>query len=115
MKSSLIRAESRFDLTSPAYANIEFRLVTKLKGRVKAAYLFGSLATGRITPESDIDLLLVCETEERFVERPLRFGDLLDIFPEIDILVYTPHEFEKQMRLTAGFWGEFKRTMRRIV
>lgn len=73
MSSSIIRATSKFDLTSPA------------------------------------------ETTRDFVERPLLFADLLNIFPDMDILVYTPDEFERQMELSSGFWAEFKKTARRIL
>jgi predicted nucleotidyltransferase len=61
--------------------------------------LFGSRATGRARPDSDIDLILVspCFEGQGFVERmgifrreinPLQHG------VSMDVLCYTPEEFE---------------------
>jgi predicted nucleotidyltransferase len=57
--------------------------------------LFGSLASGNVHEYSDIDLVVVKETNIGFYERLKEV--ILLVMPEItgaDILVYTPEEFE---------------------
>lgn len=57
--------------------------------------LFGSFATGEATEWSDIDLVIVKETERRFLERTKEVLLLLRPRVGVDILVYTPREFER--------------------
>lgn len=64
-----------------------------LKGKCISAYFFGSFASGNDTPESDIDILVVANTERPFIERARQYNALWDIFPRLDLLVYTPQEF----------------------
>ena len=61
---------------------------------VLRAILFGSLARGDVGGQSDIDLILIAESNESFVERGARFYEALAPAVGIDILVYTPEEFE---------------------
>ena len=57
--------------------------------------LFGSLATGDVGPWSDIDLVVVKETDRRFLDRTREVLQLLKPTVGVDILVYTPAEFEQ--------------------
>jgi|YNPNPStandDraft_1061719.scaffolds.fasta_scaffold04023_3 predicted nucleotidyltransferase len=68
-----------------------------LEKRVIKAVLFGSSASGRTTRRSDIDLVIVKETEKRFFDRYEEFSGLDDLFPgrAVDLLIYTPAELEK--------------------
>jgi predicted nucleotidyltransferase len=59
---------------------------------VQKAILFGSLARGDVTIFSDIDLIIVQETDARFLDRLEPFYTQLDLRTDVDILVYTPHE-----------------------
>ncbi|MGA9099997.1 MAG: nucleotidyltransferase domain-containing protein [Methanotrichaceae archaeon] len=59
---------------------------------VRLVLLFGSLARGDASENSDIDLIVVKETEKRFLDRLDEFYD--DAREAMDILVYTPQEFE---------------------
>lgn len=64
--------------------------------------LFGSYAYGKPTVDSDVDLLVVMESNERPAKRTARvLGAILDVktFP-MDLLVRTPQELEN--RLTIG-------------
>lgn len=57
--------------------------------------LFGSLASGRIYEWSDIDLLIIKETEKRPLDRALEVYTLLGNYRDpMDIIVYTPAEVE---------------------
>ena len=56
--------------------------------------LFGSAARGETDEFSDIDLIVVKETEERFFQRLLDVTAYLPKDVAIDVLVYTPGEIE---------------------
>ncbi len=61
------------------------------------AILFGSFARGTNDRRSDVDVVFVQHTNERFVERPARALRLLYERIRgraIDVLIYTPSEFE---------------------
>lgn len=71
------------------------RILNRLKKdpSVRLVLLFGSLARGDARDHSDIDLIVVKETEKRFLDRLDEFYD--DAREAMDILVYTPQEFEE--------------------
>ena len=71
------------------------RIVAELPGLgVQRAILFGSLARGDVWGGSDLDLILISHSREPFVERGARFYRALAPAVAMDILVYTPEEFE---------------------
>jgi predicted nucleotidyltransferase len=71
------------------------RIVARLPGLgVRRAILFGSLARGDASGHSDLDLILIADSGESFVERGARFYRELTPTVGMDILVYTPEEFE---------------------
>lgn len=55
--------------------------------------VFGSMATGTVHEWSDIDLVIVKETNQRFLERTKEVLQLLQPQVGLDVLVYTPAEF----------------------
>lgn len=59
------------------------------------AILFGSYARGTSTLHSDVDVVFVERTHERFLQRIDKYlGYLTDnLHSAIDVLVYTPEEF----------------------
>ena len=63
--------------------------------------VFGSLASGDIHSWSDIDIVIIKQTELPFLQRLHRVRRLLHPSVGTDILVYTPEEFEQlsQQRL----------------
>ncbi len=63
--------------------------------------LFGSLATGNVGRASDIDLIIVKDTDKRFMDRLDEFYVGLEPNVGMDILVYTPAEFE-EMKVTSS-------------
>ena len=56
--------------------------------------LFGSLASGNTDDWSDIDLVIIKETSRKFLDRSREVVELLRPKIGVDILVYTPREFE---------------------
>ena len=71
------------------------RILMRLKNdpRVRKVLLFGSLSRGDARDHSDIDLIVVKDTQMRFLDRLDEFYD--DAREAMDILVYTPQEFEE--------------------
>ena len=59
--------------------------------------MFGSVARGEADEWSDLDLLVVAETERTFCERYRDFTGLYDVWPRLDLLVYTSAEFERMV------------------
>lgn len=71
--------------------------------------LFGSYAFGNPNEDSDIDLLIVKETNERFIDRWCTVGNILaGSHPSIpvDTLVLTPREIEKRVSIHGQFIAE---------
>lgn len=68
--------------------------------------LFGSVAAGKIHEWSDLDLIIVKETGLRFLERTKEMMQLLRPRVGVDILVYTPQEFEQLCRERPFFRTE---------
>jgi len=59
--------------------------------------LFGSLADGNIHEWSDIDLVVIKETKERFIDRSYKINLMTDPKVGMDFIVYTPAEFQRMM------------------
>ena len=70
--------------------------------QLERVILFGSLVTGHVRPESDIDLVIIKQTELPFWKRLREMRRLLQPCVGTDLLVYTPNEFE-QLRRERSF------------
>lgn len=66
--------------------------------RARKAIVFGSVARGEADEWSDLDLVIVADTPRPFFERYRDFIGIWDVWPQLDLLIYTPEEFER-MRL----------------
>ncbi len=63
---------------------------------IKKAILFGSIARGRQSRKSDVDLLLIQQTEKTYFERfEGLLGELYKVIRgrDIEVFIYTPEEF----------------------
>ncbi len=67
--------------------------------------LFGSLANGQVHEWSDLDLAVIAETELPFFERLRRVFDWVAPTVGLDVLVYTPTEWD-HLRETRLFVRE---------
>lgn len=68
---------------------------------VRAAYVFGSHARGNVRLQSDLDILVVRETEVRRAERDLDIRRAFDIGVGLDLIVVTPYEYAHVLPTTA--------------
>ena len=63
------------------------------------AYVFGSYANGTADKYSDLDLVIIAETNRPFVERFRDFDTILEISPvPVELIIYTPNEFENMIK-----------------
>jgi len=68
------------------------RLAPHFRGARKAI-VFGSVARGDADDWSDLDLVIIADTTRPFLERYRDFEGLYDVWPRLDLLIYTPAEF----------------------
>jgi predicted nucleotidyltransferase len=69
--------------------------------------LFGSFAYGKPTPDSDVDLLVIMETDLRPHARVVQISEILSPRPfPVDILVRTPAEIKERLRVGDCFFQE---------
>ncbi|WP_421658964.1 nucleotidyltransferase domain-containing protein [Leptothermofonsia sp. ETS-13] len=61
----------------------------------ESIWVFGSMATGAMHEWSDIDLAIVKETNQRFLDRTKEVLRLLQPRVGLDVLVYTHDEFDQ--------------------
>lgn len=71
--------------------------------------LFGSYAYGEPTDDSDIDLLIVKETSERFIDRWVAVRELIadpDRRIPVEPIVVTPEELDRRLARGDQFFQE---------
>jgi predicted nucleotidyltransferase len=85
-------------------------IIEELRRRLIASgaqriYLFGSYARGEADEDSNVDVLVIQETPRPFLERLRAVATCLDPDWPVDLLVYTPAEFD-QMRREGNAFAE---------
>ena len=55
------------------------------------------MARGEADAWSDLDLIIVADTARPFLERFKDFTGLYDVWPRLDLLVYTPEELAQMI------------------
>jgi len=74
--------------------------VKKIVGQIATGYkpekiiLFGSFASGKPKESSDVDLVVIKKTKERFMKRIFKVCKYIESWMGTDILVYTPKEWQ---------------------
>ncbi len=61
----------------------------------KNVTLLGSYASGRRDLFTDIDLIVIMETEKGFIQRTADLYQVLERDVDLDLFVYTPDEFDR--------------------
>jgi predicted nucleotidyltransferase len=84
------------------------RIVTHVRkaGKAERVILFGSLASGRVHATSDLDVVVVQKSRRAFWSRVLELRRELNPQTGLDLLVYTPEEFETLLRDRPFFRDE---------
>ncbi len=97
------KRQSRWEYMTERRADYEKKLeeslryivnVLSAKPEVKLVRLFGSYAKGQRDLLTDLDILVVMETELGFPERLKMLYELLAVPVDLDLLCYTPEEVE---------------------
>lgn len=71
--------------------------------------LFGSLLKSRIKKNSDIDLVIVKDTNKPFIDRAIEVALLTQPNFAVDFLVYTPGEYEQMSLENNYFFNELNK------
>ncbi len=112
------RAKPRVTRSGNGHQSPPFKRVTRRQIRavvdriVKFAdpdkvILFGSYAYGKPNADSDVDLLVIMESDERPAKRATRIElNLLDVPFPMDILVRTPSEVAQRLEMQDYFIQE---------
>ena len=83
--------------------------INKIIDQIKQKYkpeliiLFGSYARGNFTEGSDVDLLVVKNTRKRPIWRRVDVRKVIDVDVPMDIIVYTPSEFNMLKENNSAF------------
>jgi uncharacterized protein len=67
---------------------------------VEKVVLFGSYTAGRRDLFTDLDIIVIMQSEKAYIDRIAEIYTLLRPSVDMDILVYTPEEFERMSQ-----WG----------
>ena len=74
------------------------------KYRPEKIILFGSTARGKLTSDSDVDLLIIKKDTPLYgADRIRELSRIIDRNIPVDFLVYRPEEFEKRLKMGAPF------------
>lgn len=96
--------------TAPSYPPVTVELLEEVVRRVlsvgkpRAVVLFGSRARGDARPDSDLDLLIIEDSDLPRYKRSGRYRRALrGVFPSKDIVVWTPAEVEEWRNVRNAF------------
>ena len=75
---------------------------------IEQAIVFGSYARGDSRPHSDLDLLVIADTQVPYYKRSLEFKDIImttinEIGCSIDMIILTPREWKDTKNRQGGF------------
>lgn len=66
--------------------------------------LFGSYSRGEMDESSDLDFVVIKETDKGFLERLIEVAKLIDNdLGKVDVFVYTPEEFKRMIEYKNPF------------
>ena len=91
------------------------RLIEEMAEKIKVAYkpekiiLFGSYACGNPDRDSDIDFLIIKDTEERPIDRRVRVARIVSDptrFIPFESIVLTPEELSERLKIGDQFVKE---------
>ena len=98
-----ISLEKSFE-TTPAGPSTIVRVINGLIDyEPEKIILFGSAARGETDEHSDIDLVLIKQTDKRFFQRLVEAGSFIPSDVSVDVFVYTPEEFQSMIEADNPF------------
>ena len=65
--------------------------------------LFGSCAAGKVSFDSDIDLLIIKETDDPVDDRLEKVDKFISHRVAVDVLVFTPYEIKERLKVKDFF------------
>ena len=68
--------------------------------------LFGSCALNKQQEYSDIDIFIIKSSDKRFIDRTYELLCMLDYDVPLDVVIYTPTEFEEALKDSSTFANE---------
>lgn len=92
------------------------REIEKIREQIIQGYkpekiiLFGSSVNKKQRSASDIDLAVIKKTKANFVERLKKIAQIVKSWEALDILVYTPKEWQEALKEGNYFIREITRT-----
>ena len=102
----VLKAERRWSLEDLA----RMARAPLVEAGAERAVAFGAYARGTADGYSDLDLVVVLETDRPFIERGTLLGGLFDALPvPLDLLVYTPEEFARGLARGVGIFDAIAR------
>lgn len=80
------------------------RLVAQLRTMpgVRRISVFGSYARGRRDLATDLDVLVILDSAEPMPERLARLYQRLDVRVDLDLIAWTPAEYERMLERAFG-------------
>jgi uncharacterized protein len=98
------------DVTSTGFVPVTTEILDEITHRIVTALhpqrilLFGSYAYSQPTPDSDVDLLVILETDQKPADRQVAVSRLIRPRPfPVDILARTPEEMEEALHRQDPF------------
>jgi predicted nucleotidyltransferase len=88
------------------------RYIRRVCERIAKAYnpekiiLFGSHATGKLTKDSDIDLLIVMDFEGSPIRQAIKITGELGLVTPMDLLIRTPEQVRERVKMGDRFIRE---------
>jgi len=76
---------------------------------VEKIILFGSTVEGMVSKSSDIDIIIVKKTNKKFLERLDEIYKIINPDIAVDLIVYTPEEYEKFKETNSFLKNALKR------
>ena len=92
--------DKRKRIPQKAIDNVVKQIVEKFKPQ--KIILFGSYARGNPRPESDVDLLVVMDTQLREVQQAIQILQEIDYRFGLDLIVHTPKYLAERVKM--GDW-----------
>jgi predicted nucleotidyltransferase len=109
-RGKTMKSENMLDALTAEFESIKSQIIQKIDP--DKILLFGSLAKKNVSLTSDIDIIIIKETERSFKERMNELYSIIDYRYPTDMFYYTPDEIQRlkeknyfiKHALSEGIW-----------